>query len=342
MWASKQTYTVGDVARFTLPAGWAQGEVEPHGVWSAVHFRKTQSFHFGSGNPLEVDGWVILGSARASADDLEKGMDFAMKKVQVNTSRFPEFGNLKSNTRTTWMSEGNYQIASNHDPEKVIFLRSLDPTKQAALVMRVYLRKIEHKKARAIEHDFFSTLEYQSGRAKHFSEVAASASAQQRRADEIAYLNSFLSSHGLPPIDPHNQSRVQAHDGWVYQIHAGQFVIARRLGDRPKGGIVESARGEIGWLEYEDGTWQAGAPRTMTRPPGNERYFQSQPALPGWSKVLALDTDRTRRYFFQVWSCELTPEDSPESHDPATWELESWFAQAQAVEKHFRAGQLGF
>jgi len=341
MFGSKQTYRADGVANFALPEGWTHGGVDRHGVWSAVEFWKSQTWRFGSGDPREVEGWVILGSPHASANEMEKGMDFAMHRLQTHSRRFPEFGDMKTDTRTTWMSEGNYQIGSNHDPEKVLFLRSLDPAKQVALVLRVYLRKIPHEKLRAIEHDFFGSLAYQEGRANHFAEAALSVDAQQRRADELAYVNNFLSSHRLPPIDPHNPSQLHAHDGWVYQIHAGHFVIGRRLGDREKAGIVESARGELTWLDYDDDAWQAKWPQEMKRPQGNERYFHGQPVPPEWSKVLALDTDRTRRYFFHALRCELTPEDSPESHDPSTWESDHWFAQAQVVERQFRAGQLG-
>ena len=342
MFASKQTYSVDGVARFTLRDGWTQGGATRQGVWTAIPFRRSQTWRIGAGDPLEVEGWVILGSQRASTDDLEKGMAFGMQEVQKYTRRFSEFGSLQTGTRTTWMSLGNYQELEQHDPEKVIFLRSLDPAKQAALVLRVYERKINHEKLRAIEHDFFASLAYQQGRAKHFAEVPIPAGAEQRRAAELAYINRFLSAHGLPPVDPHNQYKIQAHDGWVYQIDAEKFVIGRRLGDRPKGGSVGAARGELGWLDYEDEAWQARWPQTMTRPAGNERYFQGQPVPRGWSKALALDTDRTRRYFFHVFNGELTPEDSSESHDPATWDLDGWFAQAQVVEKQFRAGQLGF
>lgn len=167
------------------------------------------------------------------------------------------------------------------------------------------------------------------------------ADSRQHRAAELAYLNRFLGAQGLPPLDPHDPSRVQAHQGWVYHVHAGQFVIARRLGDRPQGAPIESARGELSWLDYEAEAWHARWPRKFRRPPANERYFQGQPPLKEWASVLALDTDRTRRYFFYVWACELTPENSPESQSPATWELEGWFAQAPAVEQQFRAGQLG-
>ena len=111
MFGSKQTYSADGVARFTLPGGWTQSGVDQHGAWSAIHFGKSQTFRFGSGDPLEV-GWVILGSARASADDLEKGMGFAVQQVQISTLRFPEFGNRKTDTRTTWMIEGSYESRS--------------------------------------------------------------------------------------------------------------------------------------------------------------------------------------------------------------------------------------
>lgn len=341
MFGSRQTFAVDGVARFVLPGDWAQGGPDRQGPWSAVPFRKSQTWHFGSGDPREVEGWVILGSPRATASDLEQGMEFAFKEVQANSRRFPEFGNLRTGTRTTWMSEGNYQIASNHDPEKVIFLRSVDPDKQAALVLRVYERKIKHEKLRAIEHEFFQSLAYQEGRAKYFAEVPLSVSSRERRAEELSYLNRLLAGQGLPLLDPRDPYRVQAHQGWIYQVHAGKFVMARRLGDRPKAGAIESARGELTWLEHEEDAWQPRQPQNPRRPPAAERYFPGQAPLKEWSRTLALDTDRTRRYFFYVWACELTPEDSPESQSPATWELEGWLARVNLVEQQFRAGQFG-
>lgn len=327
----QQTYTLAGVAQFALPGGWAQGTDDRQAAWTAIPFRKSQSWHFGSGDPCEVEGWVILGSPRSTADDLTKGMDFAMREVLVRASRFPEFGNMRTGERTTWMSEGSYQIASNHDPEKVIFLRSIDPVKQAALVLRVYERKIGHESLRAIERDFFASLTYQDpGRAKYFSETPLSVAARERRREEIAYINRFLKERGLPAMDPHNPYQVQAHNGWVYQVDAGRFLMGRRLGDQNS--EDSTANAAFDWLESSDDAWSTHAPGNRRRP-ANGPYYQSQPVPTAWSKPLALDTDRTRRYFFHVWICELTPEDSPESHSPVTWELEGWFAYASKLER---------
>ena len=341
MFGSKQTFQVDGVARFALPSDWIQGDAERQGAWTSIPFRKSQTWHLGSGDPREIEGWVILGSPRATDADIVQGMDSAMRQLQQNSRRFPEFGSLPTGQRTTWMSEGNYQISSNHDPEKVIFLRSLDPRKQAALVLRVYERKIQHEKLRAIEQEFFASLAYQDGRAKHFAEAPLSALAPQRRTGEIAYFNRFLSTHGLPAKDPQDPYRIQAHNGWVYHVEAGNFVIGRRLGDRLKAAPIEDARGELTWLEYQEEAWQAQAPRTLRRPPGSELYYQGQPVPRSWSKALALDTDRTSRYFFYVWACELTPDDSPEEQSPVTWQLEGWSARVPAVDQQFRAGQFG-
>jgi hypothetical protein len=85
-------------------------------------------------------------------------MQRVFNRLQVHCRRFDEFGNIQTCTRTTWISEGNYQIGSKHDPERVLFLRSIDPTRRAALVMRVYERRIAHKALRRIEGLFFDTV----------------------------------------------------------------------------------------------------------------------------------------------------------------------------------------
>lgn len=66
----------------------------------------------------------------------------------VPAIRFDEIGNIQTGARTTWISQGNYQIATNHDPGRVIFLRSIDAQLRAVLVMRVHERRIAHAELR--------------------------------------------------------------------------------------------------------------------------------------------------------------------------------------------------
>jgi len=279
MFASKKTFTLDGLASFSLPADWVQSDTHAGGNWTAQRFRKSLSFRWGSGNPLEVDGWVILGNSRASIWDLETGMSYALEQVTTNTMRFSEFGNMLTDTRTTWMSEGSYQIASNHNPEKVIFLRSLDLQKRCALVVRVHQRKIKHEKLRSIERDYFATVQPLNG-----NPVSNPATGAANRA--ILQINQFLVEKGLKPIA--SGGKAQALNGWVYQIEEGNFQMARRLVDRPQPGSG------IARFVDKNSYWQSAD------------LELSLPVTTSWKSLLALDTDRTRQYFFAIGSFPLT------------------------------------
>lgn len=275
MFGSKQAYEADGMAKFTLPDGWHPRPGERQGVWSAFEFSKSQSWHFGAGDPKEVHGFAIAVAAEATPEDLESAMDWAFREIQADSRRFDEFGNMKTGSRTTWMSEGSYQISPGHDPEKVLFLRSIDPEKQTALVMRVYLRKYKHEKARQIEHEFFHSFQYLEGRAKHF--------ATSPRPGLVA-VNRFLRSRGLPLATGETPI---AQDGWVYYLAGDNFVIGRRLDARP------ADLTGVGWLTFRDGKWQQGGERVPDR----------------WARRIGLDGDRSRSYYFHVLTCDVTAND---------------------------------
>lgn len=155
------SHTIEGFGSLRMPKAWAARGVDDRGDGVVQEFRRTQRWHWGSGDPLEAHAFVMLARPNASATStrwLEAAMQQAFADVQVNCRRFDEFGNIQTGTRTTWISQGNYQIATNHDPERVIFLRSIDARRRAALVMRVYERRIVHETLRRIEHRFFDSL----------------------------------------------------------------------------------------------------------------------------------------------------------------------------------------
>lgn len=301
MFGSKQTYTVEGVAQFTLPEDWNPRPREQQGAWTAFEIRKAQTWRFGSGDPLEVHGFVVAAPADAKPDDLESAMDYCFREVQVNTLRFDEFSSMKTGTRTTWMSEGSYHIGSNHDPEKVIFLRSIDPVKMTVLVARVYGRKISHEKLRAIEAEFFGSFQYLEGRARHFG---------SHPRPGLVSVNRHLRSLDMPAAVA--GERVEAANGWVYYLVADELVMGRRLGDSPAWVEERTAPG-IGSLRYSGGKWQSSGEEVPAR----------------WAYKLALDGDRMRRYYFAMSRFDLTKDVN----------LAAWMAQAAKVDEAFRAGR---
>lgn len=164
LWQRNRLFTIAGLAQFSLPGKWRLREPQQDTAWVAYPCVQWQSWWFGAGNPLAVAGWLVFGTPQASELDLQRGMDFAFRDVQVQTVRFPEFGNYPTGTRTTWISMGCYQHNELHDPKKVIFLRSLDPVLRVVLVLRVYLRSISHARLRGIERNFFGTLRFLDGR----------------------------------------------------------------------------------------------------------------------------------------------------------------------------------
>jgi hypothetical protein len=266
----QQTYEADGVARYSLPDGWHPQGPERQGVWSAFVFSKGQSGYWGAGSPNEVHGFVITTSAEATVEDLESAMAHCFAEIQVHSQRFSEFGNMKTGSRTTWMSEGSYQISPGHDPEKVLFLRSIDPVKMAALVVRVHLRKYKHEKLREVEQAFFGSFTYLDGRAKHFA-------SQPRPA--LAGVNRALRARGLEPA---TSERPVAMNGWIYYLAGDQFVIGRRLDRQAEGP-------DVGWLKFTGSKWESGGAKVPDR----------------WAYKLALDADRTKAYYFRMLHCDL-------------------------------------
>ena len=156
-------HVIDGVAAFRMPKAWTARAAESYGACTTQAFYRTQRWWWGAGeDPLEAQAWVIVAGPQVSDNGLENTLEGAMQRafgqLQLHCRRFDEFGSIRTRTRTTWISEGNYQIGSKHDPERVLFLRSIDPRRRAALVMRVYERRIAHKALRRIEGLFFDSV----------------------------------------------------------------------------------------------------------------------------------------------------------------------------------------
>lgn len=159
------------------------------------------------------------------------------------------------------------------------------------------------------------------------------------RQSEVAYIQRFLAERKLPVA---RQGVVQQHQGWVYELRADRFILARRLGERSDAGKVESTRGELVWFRASNGRWQAEAPLKRTRPAdAAERYYQSHD-LPGeWAaKVLGAPKAPAAVHYFTVLHCEFTPPGSPEATSPVIWDMPGWFANADRIAKEFATGKL--
>lgn len=176
----------------------------------------------------------------------------------------------------------------------------------------------------------------------------AGAAAQRKR--EVAYIQRFLAAQRLPLARP---GVVQTRDGWVYELRADRFILARVLGKGPdEAGMRQRARGELVWFRQTGGGWVAEGPAVRTRPAGpGALYFQSHILPVEWAAATAPKGMRqlltpepggaSMLHYFTVLQCELTPVDSPEFNDPVTWELPAWFANARMIEAQFRKGTLG-
>lgn len=173
---------------------------------------------------------------------------------------------------------------------------------------------------------------------RNFLFTAASiCAASQYRREELSYIQAFLAKHKLPAAQP---GRVHQHAGWVYQLLADRFILARRLGERTALPGA-SARGELTWFHFADGSWRVASPKTRQRPAATTPYFQSHNLPAGWAApVLGSTADQRLAYFFTVLQCDLTPDGSPESAGTVTWEMPAWFENAQRLEAGFRAGKL--
>ena len=123
---SAKGFDLDGIATANLPKDWRKYGAERRTEWVAFGFYKTQAWWWGAGDPREVEGGVVVGAPGATVADVEAGIAWCFEKLRQNWQRFPEFGSYQQGERGTWISEGSYQISTLHDPQKVIFVRSVD------------------------------------------------------------------------------------------------------------------------------------------------------------------------------------------------------------------------
>lgn len=177
---------VSGMARFAMPKRWAGWSAEQIGNCWVRKFSRTQRWWLGAGTPEEAHAVVVLALPLASGDELRQRMQAAFSEVEQHCRRFDEFGSMQTGTRTTWMCQGNYQISTGHDPERVIFLRCIDETRRAALVMRCHERRHDHAAMRRIERRFFAALQWEGELAGVAGPAAPAASASPASPAEPA------------------------------------------------------------------------------------------------------------------------------------------------------------
>ena len=132
--------------------------------------------------------------------DVERGMARSFETLRKHSQQFPEFESLKQGARETWISEGSYQIGSLHDPQKVIFVRSVNRGRKVGFLARVYAKKIPHAKLKELQDKLYASMNFAARRGTYFGEVGVwSAVAAGRRAKEIAYANAVLAKWGVRP-----------------------------------------------------------------------------------------------------------------------------------------------
>ncbi|MCX6607413.1 MAG: hypothetical protein NTV52_28035 [Acidobacteria bacterium] len=338
---SAKGFDLDGIATVELPKDWVQYGAERRTGWAAFEFYKAQSWWWGAGNPHEVDAWVIVGAPEAAVAEVEDGMAWGFAALQSKSQRFPEFGSYKQGERETWVSEGSYQISTAHDPQKVIFVRSVDRGQKVGFVARVYTKKIPHEKLKELQDKMYGSVSFSGKRGTYFGEVGNwSAVAAGRRAKEIAYVNAVLAKRGVGPVGA--QDEVQAKAGWVYELWDDRLMIGRRLGERVMDSPAYEARGELTWLRWRGEKWEPWKASNATAAPGRKAdYFPSSLMPATWAKVLGEAPDKSKFYFFTSIDCPLTEGDKwvPEL-DPTGWKLEAWMENALRVEQEFKAGKL--
>lgn len=338
--ASDTTFQLDRIASYRLPSAWKQRDMVRAAQYAMAEHRKSQSWYFGAGDPLEVVAWTIVAAEDASDAVLQAALDDAFKRVRTDKV-FPEFGSMKEGTRESWVNEGNYQLHSLHDPEKVTFIRSLDRVKKVGFVARVYSRKVAHKELMKITRTFFTSLQLPEGRASYFSEVRDWPTVRATRVKrERAAINAQLAAAGLPPAKAEG---TVVHQGWIYTMFDDEFVMGRYLGARTLKGMAYGARGELVWVYYRGNEWDAARASDAAKPKGETARFNegySGGALIRWGDELAPGLDRSKAHFFHVVRCPLTGEEWEQPRDVKACDLAAWMPQAKLVESAFAAGKL--
>ncbi len=338
---SAKGFDLDGVATANLPKDWTKYGAERRTQWAAFGFYKTQSWWWGAGaDPHEVDAWVVVGAPESTVADVESGMAWAFATLQPRAQRFPEFGSYKQGDRETWISEGSYQISSSHEPQKVIFVRSVDRGQKVGFVARVYTKKIPHEKLKDLQNKLYASMNFTAKRGSYFGEVGNwAAVAAGRRAKEIAYANGILAKWGAGPVGVLGE--VKTKDGWVYELRDEWLIVGRRLGERVMDSPAYEARGELVWLRWRGDQWDSWRASSPTAPANKARYFPSGMMLATWEKALGAEPDKSKFYFFTTIDCRMTEGEKwvPEL-DPTQWKLEAWMENALRVEQEFKAGKL--
>jgi len=333
------TRELDSVATVSVPKDWALRATERQSSWVAFPFVKTQSWWWGAGNPYEVEAYVVIGAPDCSTEEIEAGMMWAFKAVQSNTQRFSEFGSYKYGNSEKWISEGSYQISSLHDPQKVIFLRSVDRAKKVAFVARVYTKKIPHEKLQKIQTELYGSLQLTSKREAYFSELSDwKAVAARRQEAEIAYANGVLAKYGAGPVGA--LDAVQEKNGWLVERWRDELVIGRFLGDRVMNSPAYKGSGELTWLWWRGEEWDSWSASNRLRPFGGRPYFPSDRVPINWIRAVGEDPDKSKTYFFTVIRVPLTGETWQAETDLKSWKLAEWMENAPKIEDEFRARKL--
>lgn len=333
------TRNLDTVATVSLPKDWAGRAPERNPSFVSFPFEKTQSWWWGAGNPREVEAWIVVGAPNCSTEEIEAGMMKAFQTIQSDTKRFPEFGSYKYGDSEKWISEGNYQISSLHDPQKVTFLRSVDRARKVAFVARVYTKKIPHEKLQKIQNQLYASLQFTSKRDTYFAETRNwTAVAARRQEAEIAFANQVLAKYGAGPVGAVDE--LQQKNGWLVERWDDRLVIGRPLGDRVMDSPAYGARGELTWLRWRGQSWDSWTASSRSKPGSGKPYFPSDSVPVHWIRVVGKDPERNKFYFFTVIQIPLTGEDWQPETDPATWKLGEWMENALRIEEEFRAGQM--
>jgi hypothetical protein len=334
------TRNLDAVATVSVPKDWAEREPERHPSWVAFPFVKSEWRLWGSGNPYEVEAWVVIGAPNCSTEEIEAGMNRAFKAIQGHTQRFSEFGSYKYGESEKWISEGNYQINSLHDPQKVTFLRSVDRARKVAFVARVYTKKIPHEKLQKIQNELYASLKFTANRATYFAEVGQwPAVAARRQEAEIAYANKILLAKGAEPAGTVDDE-VRQKNGWLVDRFSEELVIGRFLGERVMNEPAYKGSGELTWLWWRGTEWDSWQATSRPRPVAGRPSFPSALVPINWIKAVGADPDKSKSYFFTVIRIPLTGEQWQPESDPAAWKLAEWMDNAPRIEEEFRAGKL--
>lgn len=333
------TRELDTVATVSVPKDWALRGTERQASWVSFPFVKTQSWYWGAGNPYEVEAYVVIGAPNCSTEEIEAGMMQAFKAIQNNSSRFSEFGSYKYGNSEKWISEGNYQINSLHDPQKVTFLRSVDRARKVAFVARVYTKKIPHEKLQKIQTELYGSLQFTAKREAYFAEVNDWKAVAARRQDaEIAYANGVLAKFGAGPVGTTDELLNQ--NGWLVDRREDRLIVGRLLGDRVMDSPAYGARGELAWLRWRGEEWDSWTASRRSKPGSGRPYFPTDLVPTSWIRYAGKDPDRSKFYFFTVIQVPLTGEDWQAEKAPASWKLAEWMANALVIEEEFRAGKM--